>query len=60
MSDLIPLFIAIFMAGVFVTMTFMGISMGLLDYSHHSQYKKCRYFDQSIERCVTELGWEKK
>lgn len=24
------------------------------------KYKKCRYYDQTIERCVTELGWEKK
>ena len=23
-------------------------------------YKKCRYYDQTIERCVQELGWEKK
>jgi hypothetical protein len=23
-------------------------------------YKKCRYYDQTIERCVAELGWEKK
>ena len=23
-------------------------------------YRKCRYYDQPIERCVTELGWEKK
>lgn len=23
-------------------------------------YQKCRYYDQTIERCVTELGWEKK
>lgn len=25
-----------------------------------STYKKCRYYDQTIERCVAELGWEKK
>jgi hypothetical protein len=25
-----------------------------------STYKKCRYYDQTIERCVQELGWEKK
>ncbi len=23
-------------------------------------YRKCRYYDQTIERCVQELGWEKK
>ena len=23
-------------------------------------YKKCRYYDQTIERCIQELGWEKK
>lgn len=23
-------------------------------------YQKCRYYSQTIERCVAELGWEKK
>jgi len=23
-------------------------------------YKQCRYYSQTIERCVQELGWEKK
>lgn len=24
------------------------------------KYKTCRHYDQTIERCITELGWEKK
>lgn len=25
-----------------------------------NRYKTCRHYDQPIERCVIELGWEKK
>ena len=41
----------------FVLGLFIGSIAGLQD-AH--VYKKCRYYDQSIERCVAELGWEKK
>jgi hypothetical protein len=56
MSNLMPIFIAVFLGGVGIT---MGI-LGLVDVSYHSKYKLCRYYNQPIERCVTELGWEKK
>lgn len=38
----------------------VAISLGIADVSSHSKYKQCRYYNQTIERCVTELGWEKK
>jgi hypothetical protein len=40
----------------------IGIFIGLIMGHPHDVaiYKKCRYYDQSIERCVAELGWEKK
>lgn len=24
------------------------------------EYQKCRYFEQTIDRCIIELGWESK
>jgi hypothetical protein len=51
---------------VFVFLSFLGGILvcagiiGMMDYTQGSKYQRCRYYDQSIERCVTELGWEKK
>jgi hypothetical protein len=45
-----------FLAGVGIC---VGV-IGLIDNSQYSKYKNCRYYDQTIERCVNELGWEKK
>lgn len=42
----------------FILGLFMGYVIGRENLQ--AEYKKCRYFDQSIERCVAELGWEKK
>jgi hypothetical protein len=55
MDFLMPVFIG-FMVGAGIC---AGV-IGLLNDSHHAKYKQCRYYDQPIERCVTELGWEKK
>jgi hypothetical protein len=55
MDFLMPVFIG-FMAGAGLC---AGV-IGLLDNSQHAKYKQCRYYNQTIERCVTELGWEKK
>jgi hypothetical protein len=42
-----------FLFGVYASsLLFHGMS--------RATYQKCRYYDQTIERCVTELGWEKK
>lgn len=39
----------------------LGLFIGLIAGSQDNHiYKKCRYYDQSIERCVAELGWEKR
>ena len=56
MDFLMPVFIGGFMAGAVLG---AGV-IGLLDNSQHAKYKQCRYYNQTIERCVTELGWEKK
>jgi ABC-type methionine transport system permease subunit len=39
----------------------LGFFIGVLVCeSDRTTYKKCRYYNQTIERCVTEIGWEKK
>ena len=40
----------------------IGLYLGTLLFypMNKGAYMKCRYYDQTIERCVTELGWEKK
>jgi hypothetical protein len=56
MSELIPIFIVVFVGAIGIALGIWGMN----DNSYHSKYKQCRYYNQTIERCVTELGWEKK
>jgi hypothetical protein len=41
---------------------FLGIYIAIITMIDvpRRNYKNCRYYDQTIERCVAELGWEKK
>jgi hypothetical protein len=44
--------------GGFAFGLYLGLAIGMTN--DRSTFKKCRYYDQTIERCVAELGWEKK
>jgi hypothetical protein len=44
--------------GCFVCGLYLGLAIGMTN--DRGTFKKCRYYDQTIERCVAELGWEKK
>ena len=46
----------------FIIGGFLGFTFGIIVGVGRDKniYKQCRYYDQIIERCVTELGWEKK
>lgn len=52
---------AVFASAGFCGLVF-GLYLGLLIgmTSDRNKFKKCRYYDQTIERCVAELGWENK
>lgn len=48
--------------GVVLLLIFGFLAAGYSVGQHRleSAYKQCRNFDQPIERCVRELGWEKQ
>jgi uncharacterized protein (DUF2062 family) len=47
--------------GLFIGSTFAFLIGSAIGYSHDRKiYQQCRYYNQTIERCVQELGWEKK
>jgi len=56
-ADIVAPFLVGGALGAYFTFIITSTIAGNMD---RNTYKKCRYYDQPIERCVQELGWEKK
>ncbi len=52
--------VAPFLFGCVISAIAFLIAYTIMSDMDRITYKKCRYYDQTIERCVQELGWEKK
>ena len=52
--------VAPFLVGCMISAFAFLIAYAIVGDMDRNTYKKCRYYDQTIERCVQELGWEKK
>ncbi len=56
-AEVVAPFLVGIVLGAYFTFLITDSIVGNMD---RNTYKKCRYYDQTIERCVKELGWEKK